>query len=61
MVKSMLYADDLRRLIATPICDDCMLSAGGFSGSGDLGTPRCVVDEAGNLLYEYDPAYVESR
>lgn len=35
--------------------------AGGYSGSGELGAPRYVVDEAGNLLYEYDSAYVESR
>ncbi|GBF94468.1 hypothetical protein Rsub_07002 [Raphidocelis subcapitata] len=23
--------------------------------------PRCVVDEAGNLLYEYDPSFIEAR
>lgn len=35
--------------------------AGGFSGSGELSAPRYVIDEAGNLLYEYDTAYIENR
>lgn len=35
--------------------------AGGFSGSGELAAPRYVIDEAGNLLYEYDSAYIENR
>lgn len=40
----------------------CMLvAAGGYSGSGELPAPRYVVDEAGNLLYEYDAAYVDAR
>jgi hypothetical protein len=37
------------------------ISTGGFSGSGELSAPRYVVDEAGNLLYEYDTAYIENR
>jgi hypothetical protein len=35
--------------------------AGGFSGSGELNAPRYVIDEAGNLLYEYDSTYIENR
>lgn len=38
----------------------CCLS-GGYSGSGELPAPRYVIDEAGNLLYEYDAAYIEQR
>ncbi|KAF8057645.1 FUM1 [Scenedesmus sp. PABB004] len=32
---------------------------GGYAGSGELPAPRYVVDGEGNLLYEYDAAYVE--
>jgi hypothetical protein len=39
----------------------CVLAAGGYAGSGDLGAPRYVVDESGNLLYEYDAAYVDNK
>jgi hypothetical protein len=35
--------------------------AGGYADGGDLGAPRYVVDESGNLLYEYDAAYVDSK
>jgi hypothetical protein len=31
---------------------------GGFSGFVELSAPRYVVDEAGNLMYEYDTAYI---
>lgn len=38
-----------------------VMPAGGFSGSGELAAPRYVIDEGGNLLYEYDSAYIENR
>eukprot|EP00879_Flechtneria_rotunda_P007739 GHRR01008112.1.p1 GENE.GHRR01008112.1~~GHRR01008112.1.p1 ORF type:complete len:967 (+),score=418.47 GHRR01008112.1:837-3737(+) len=49
--------------MAAPATDADMASTetGGFSGSGELPQPRYVIDEAGNLLYEYDSAYVEAR
>jgi hypothetical protein len=37
------------------------MHAGGFSGSEELNAPRYVIDEAGNLLYEYDSTYIENR
>jgi hypothetical protein len=36
-------------------------ASGGYAGSGDIGAPRYVVDESGNLLYEYDAAYVDNK
>jgi hypothetical protein len=42
-------------------CSSVFACAGGFSGSGELSAPRYVVDEAGNLLYEYDSTYIENR
>ncbi|WIA42780.1 hypothetical protein OEZ86_008720 [Tetradesmus obliquus] len=40
--------------------DAASIGTGGYAGS-ELGAPRYVVDESGNLLYEYDAAYVDSK